>query len=160
MEKLTQIWTMIQPFLITAFSFLGAVLIPVVTKAVLNKLLNKKDNNQFAETVAQNVTKELGGMVFSHDISPVVESSMIKIEEHAKHVLANEIKEMKTQYLVILEVLKQLSAYFDNSIGVSEEQKEKLKQVIEVAEQSVLKKDVITTKVKPVEKKEKTIIER
>ena len=49
-------------------------------------------------------------------------------------VVQKELAEVKAEYKTLIDIIKKLSAYFDNSIGVSETAKQELKQAIAQAE--------------------------
>lgn len=136
METLTEIWAQYQPIIMTILMGLWTVVLIPLIRWIVTKTLNKFDSKKEANQTAEKVIEKINGAVFSHDIQPLVESEMVKVKEAATQMLQAEITEIKKGYSNLIEILKSLSAYFDNSIGVSEETKAKLKSAIDAAEES------------------------
>ena len=141
MEKLTEIWIQYQPIIMTVFMALWTVVLIPTIRWIVTKSLTKADSKKEIEKTADKVVEKINGFVFSHDIKPIVESELIKVKENATSLLKDEIETIQKEYLSLIEVVKSLAAYFDNSIGVSDETKLKLKDAIETAEKSILVKE-------------------
>lgn len=139
MEILEKIWNYALP--IGGGITVGAIVIVVLTflfKNVLGGQLTKKLNEIDVAAIEKKAVdtgvSRLKEMSFTQSIEPLVKSELIKYTEIANGYLKEDIAVMQAQIGQLLSVLKALAAYFDNSIGVSDEAKAALKETIEGAE--------------------------
>lgn len=139
MEILEKIWNYALP--IGGGITVGAIVILVLTflfKNVLGGQLTKKLNEIDIAAIEKKAVdagvSHLKEMSFTQSIEPLVKSELIKYTETANGYLKEDIALTQAQIAQLLSVLKALAAYFDNSIGVSDEAKSTLKEAIEGAE--------------------------
>lgn len=143
METLQQIWTYALP--IGGGLTVGAIVIAIATflfKNVLGgqltKQLNKIDIQAIENKAVDGGLKRIKEISFTQSIEPLVKAELVKISENANKDMKATIDELKAQNVQLLAVLKAFAAYFDNSIGVSDEAKLTLKDTIEGAEAVIL----------------------
>jgi hypothetical protein len=140
MEILNSIWVWI-------LSILGGVSITTILTFVIRitltnsfkKTIAKIDVEKIAEKATDKGVAKVKKISFTHNIQPIVESELVKINEKSTEVLRKELADVQKKYDNLIVIMEKLSAYFDNSIGVAEEKKADLKQAIADA-----KNDTIT----------------
>lgn len=119
----------------------GAFLILIakaVVKKYVGKLFDKLNVEQIEEKAVDKGVERVKAVVMQHDIAPLVTSELQKYTEEANKYTENQIADMRQDIKNLLAVLESGFAYFDNSIGVSESQKELLKEAIDKAKGSVI----------------------
>lgn len=140
MEILNSIWVWI-------LSILGGVSITTILTFVIRitltnsfkKTIAKIDVEKIAEKATDKGVAKVKKISFTHNIQPIVESELVKINEKSTEVLKKELADVQKKYDNLIVIMEKLSAYFDNSIGVAEEKKADLKNAIANA-----KNDTIT----------------
>lgn len=103
-------------------------------KGAFSKTISKIDVEKIAKDATNKGIDKVKAVSFSHSIQPLVESELKKINEMSVEVVKKELNEVKAEYRTLINIIKKLSAYFDNSIGVSDTAKQELKQAIAEAE--------------------------
>lgn len=109
-------------------------------------LINSRKQHKIAQAYYDSVEKlvndsynagidRIKNVTFNHDIQPLVKSELEKVNEYATSFVKEELDCVKLQYTKFVNIIEALAKYFDNSIGVSEEAKEALKQAINDAKQ-------------------------
>lgn len=137
-ESIQQIWDIIAPY-VTGTTIGSIVMIAVTTiiKSAIAKLGKKQDEVFSSKVVAKEVSNEMKDEIknisFEQTIQPLVESELKKVIEAANEYIKQQLKETQEGYNKLINCLEKLAAYFDNSIGVSDEAKTELKQAIEEA---------------------------
>lgn len=137
-ESIQQIWDIIAPY-VTGTTIGSVVMIAVTTiiKSAIAKLSKKQDEIFSSKVVAKEVSNEMKDEIknisFEQTIQPLVESELKKVIEAANEYIKQQLKETQEGYNKLINCLEKLAAYFDNSIGVSDEAKTELKQAIEEA---------------------------
>lgn len=140
MEILNTIWVWI-------LSILGGVSLTTILVFVIKfgvgvqikKFLAKINVEKIAEQATEKGVAKVKKISFNHNIQPLVESELVKINEKSTEVLKKELADVQKKYDNLIVIMEKLSAYFDNSIGVAEEKKADLKNAIAHA-----KNDTIT----------------
>lgn len=140
MEILNTIWVWI-------VSILGGVSLTTIlvfvikfgVGAQIRKFLAKINVEKIAEQATEKGVAKVKKISFNHNIQPLVESELVKINEKSTEVLKKELADVQKKYDNLIVIMEKLSAYFDNSIGVAEEKKADLKNAIANA-----KNDTIT----------------
>ena len=172
MEFLNEIWVWIM-------SAIGGVSLSAIISAIIYGCLkgafNKTISKINVESIADKATEKGVGRVkkvsFTHNMQPLVESELKKINEHSVEVLKKELADVQTKYDNIIDILDKLACYFDNSIGVADEKKAELKQAIAKAQnkpmvaESVVVDEIVDTNTKQavdpeIERKSTTKVER
>lgn len=131
MEILNQVWV----WLVSAIG--GISLAGIITaiiygslKGAFNRAISKINVQKIAEQATEKGVERVKKITFTHSIQPIVESELKKVNEYSVEILKTYMEETAKKYENVLNVLDKLSAYFDNSIGVSENAKNELKQAI------------------------------
>lgn len=101
----------------------------------INKTIRKYDPQKAQNEAIKEGLDKIKGVTFKHEIKPIVESELVKVNENAVKSLKKELAEIKGQYTKVVLILKKLSAYFDDSI-VSDAKKEELHEAIAQAEET------------------------
>ena len=131
MEILNQVWV----WLVSAIG--GISLAGIITaiiygslKGAFNRAISKINVQKISEQATEKGVERVKKITFTHSIQPIVESELKKVNEYSVEILKTYMEETAKKYENVLNVLDKLSAYFDNSIGVSENAKNELKQAI------------------------------
>ena len=135
MEILNEIWVWIVSAL-GGVSLAGVISAAIYgcLKGAFSKTISKIDVDKIAKDATNKGIDKVKAVSFSHSIQPLVESELKKINEMSVEVVKKELNEVKAEYRTLINIIKKLSAYFDNSIGVSDTAKQELKQAIAEAE--------------------------
>lgn len=139
MEVINEIWAAIAPYVtgVSISGVLGAVIYGCL-KGAFNKTISKINIEKISETATEKGIDKIKNISFTQSIQPLVESELTKITEKANECIKKELESVQSKYDNLLNVLEKLSAYFDNSIGVSETAKAELKQALSKAENKPL----------------------
>ena len=131
MEILNQVWV----WLVSAIG--GISVAGIITsiiygslKGAFNKAISKINVEKISEQATEKGIERVKKITFTHSIQPIVESELKKVNEYSVEILKTYMEETAKKYENVLNVLDKLSAYFDNSIGVSENAKNELKKAI------------------------------
>ena len=135
MEILNEIWVWIVSAL-GGVSLAGVISAAIYgcLKGAFSKTISKINVEKIAKDATEKGIDKVKAVSFSHSIQPLVESELKKINELSVEVVKKELNEVKAEYKTLINIVKKLSAYFDNSIGVSDTAKQELKQAIAEAE--------------------------
>lgn len=131
MEILNQIWQAIAPY-VAGISVSGIISVVIYgcLKSAFNRTINKINVEKIAEKATDKGVEKVKTVSFKHSIQPLVESELAKIDEKVAKQFKEELKKVQDNYNKLVAVLEKLSAYFDGSIGVSEQAKAELKQAL------------------------------
>ena len=161
MEFLNEIWIWIMSA-IGGLS-LSAIISSIIygcLKGAFNKTISKINVESIADKATEKGIERVKKVSFTHNIQPLVESGLEKVNEKAVETLKEELVKLDNKYNNIINILEKQAAYFDNSIGVPEEKKAELKQAIVeaqnkpvVAESAVIDEIVIPNTKQAVEPK-------
>lgn len=135
MEFLNEIWIWIM-------SAIGGVSLSAIISSIIygclkgafNRTINKINVEKIAEKATDKGVEKVKTYTFKHSIQPIVESELAKIDERIAKQFKDELAKVQDNYNNIIKVLEKLSAYFDGSIGVSEQAKAELKQALSDAQ--------------------------
>lgn len=135
MEFLNEIWVWIM-------SAIGGVSLSAIISAItygclkggFNKTISKINVESIADKATEKGVERVKKVSFTHNIQPLVESELKKVNEHSVEVLKKELADVQAKYDNVIDILDKLACYFDNSIGVAEEKKAELKQAIAKAQ--------------------------
>ena len=135
MEILNEIWVWIVSAL-GGVSLAGVISAAIYgcLKGAFSKTISKINVEKIAKDATEKGIDKVKAVTISHSIQPLVESELKKINELSVEVVKKELSEVKAEYRTLINIIKKLSAYFDNSIGVSDTAKQELKQAIAEAE--------------------------
>ena len=170
MDDLANIWNMIAPY-VTNGAIWGAIA-SILGACISRAIKNSRDKTTVnLEVLQKNLYKEIDDRVtkfeeklktvtIEQDITPLVKSELKKVTEEANEYVKQQLKETQEGYDKLLNCLEKLSAYFDNSIGVSDEAKTELKQAIEEAKVPAEPVNTFETKVVVEEQPKEIVIEK
>ena len=135
MEILNEIW-------VWTMSAIGGLSLSAIISSIIygclkgafNKTISKINVESIADKATEKGVERVKKVSFTHNIQPLVESELKKINEHSVEVLKKELADVQTKYDNVIDILDKLACYFDNSIGVAEEKKAELKQAIAKAQ--------------------------
>lgn len=135
MEFLNEIWVWIMSAVggISLSAIISAIIYGCL-KGAFNKTISKINVESIADKATEKGVERVKKVSFTHNIQPLVESELKKINEHSVEVLKKELDDVQTKYDNVIDILDKLACYFDNSIGVAEEKKVELKQAIAKAQ--------------------------
>lgn len=134
METLSQIWIWIVSILGgISLSAVFAFIIKISLSAAFNKIISKINVQKIADQATEKGIEKVKKISFTHNIQPLVESELKKINEKSTEILKQTLLEVQAKYDKVINVLDKLSKYFDNSIGVAEEKKEELREALSEA---------------------------
>lgn len=131
MEILNTIWVWVISILggLSISSIISAVIYGCL-KGAFNKTISKINVEKIAELATDKGVERVKKVSFTHNIQPIVESELKKINEYAIEVFNKKMETISKQYEMIVKILIKFSAYFDNSIGVPDSAKEDLKKIL------------------------------
>ena len=131
MEILNTIWVWVISILggLSISSIISAVIYGCL-KGAFNKTISKINVEKIADLATDKGVERVKKVSFTHNIQPIVESELKKINEYAIEVFNKKMETISKQYEMIVQILIKFSAYFDNSIGVPDSAKEDLKKIL------------------------------
>lgn len=134
METLNAIWQAIYPYVagVSVTGILSAVIYGCLNGA-FSKTISKVNIEKICEDATSKGIDKVKEVSFKQSIQPLCESELKKITEQANEYMKSYLDEMNKKYDQLIEIIEKLSAYFDNSIGVSDTAKEDLKDSINKA---------------------------
>ncbi len=145
METLTHIWQLIAPYVAAILSTVASVITVVIAfvkskRSVdskvddfLKKIDLEKLMNETAQCVTEKGIERVKSCSYTTTIQPLVESELQKVTERANTYIHGALANVGESYMKLVAVLEALAAYFDNSIGVSEQAKAALHAAIAAA---------------------------
>lgn len=172
MEFLNEIWVWIMSAVGgISLSAIISTIIYGCLKGAFNKTISKINVESIADKATEKGVERVKKVSFTHNIQPLVESELKKINEHSVEVLKKELADVQAKYDNVIDILDKLACYFDNSIGVADEKKAELKQAIAKAQnkpmvaESVVVDEIVDTNTKQavepkIESKSTTKVER
>lgn len=172
MEFLNEIWVWIMSAVggISLSAIISSIIYGCL-KGAFNKTISKINVESIADKATEKGVERVKKVSFTHNIQPLVESELKKVNEHAVEVLKKELADVQAKYDNVIDILDKLACYFDNSIGVADEKKAELKQAIAKAQnkpmvaESVVVDEIVDTNTKQavepkIESKSTTKVER
>lgn len=154
MEYLKEIWIWIASVLggVSLASIITAVIYGCL-KGGFNKAVAKINVEKISEDATAKGIEKIKQVSFTQSLQPIVESQLKKITESANEYISTELQAVQRKYDSIILVLEKLSAYFDNSIGVTESSKKELKEALAEAHNSLVTEQTIKVEEIPEETK-------
>lgn len=153
METLNSIWQAIVPYFagVSIAGIISAIIYGCL-RGAFNRTISKINVKEIADEATEKGVEKVKKITFNHSIQPIVESELKKIDEHAAELLKAEFQAVNDNYERLILVLEKLAAYFDNSIGVSEQAKAELKAAIEAAKTEPVTAESVIIDEQPEEK--------
>ena len=122
---------------VTLGSIVGAIAF-VCLKGAFQRLIAKINIEKVVKETVDTTVSETVGRVkkvsFSHNIQPLVESELVKINERNDERLTKAIAKLYEKQDKQIKIMEKFYAYFDNSM-VSDEVKKELKDAIDEAKE-------------------------
>ena len=131
MEILNTIWQYVLPIGggVTLGALIISILVPVV-RGTVSKLIDRINVEKIEEKAVNAGVEKIKTMSFKQSIAPLVKSELVKVVEVVDDKLNEKLDEVDKRYAQIVNILAKLSAYFDNSIAVSETAKQELREAL------------------------------
>lgn len=167
MEILTQVWTWIISILsgVTVAGIVSAIVYGCIRGSFKRTIAKINIKDVCKETIKETL-KDMKTITYTQNIQPLVESGLEKVNEKSAQFINEKNKQLEARYDKLIKIMEKLSAYFDNSIGVSEQAKAELKEAIKEAKQDtqpelIVEDEVVfeVEKVIPTENKEQEVVE-
>ena len=119
------------------YTIISAIVLALIKKIVggaVDKINNATTISTISDSVANSVTNKIKQVETTIAIEPFIKAEIAKVMEIAYNDVKKDYIENDKKLYATLMVLKSLSAYFDNSIGITQDSKEKLAEEIKKAE--------------------------
>ena len=131
MEILNTIWQYVLPIGggVTLGALIIGILVPVV-RGTVSKLIDRINVEKIEEKAVNAGVEKIKTMSFKQSIAPLVKSELVKVVEVVDDKINEKLDEVDKRYAQIVNILAKLSAYFDNSIAVSEDAKQELRDAL------------------------------
>lgn len=160
--EFTEIWDKIWLTVVSlagsgALSAIIASIFAFINNARIQKMITTAQ--KLSETEANKGIDKIKTITYKHDIQPIVESELKKINEYSVEVLKKELLVVKLQYDQLIHIVKALSHYFDNAYGINEDAREELNQYLDEAEKAITPTQSAETQVIIEERTEETVVE-
>lgn len=147
MTEITTLWQTISPYVMTGLTILSNIAIVLGFAVSIKKLVAKSDIKANEDRIAKKVAEGISSVTLKQDIQPIVESKLSEIEEKALSKLTERLKEQDKRYDELLGIIDGLAQYFDNSRGVPEDVKERLKDKIYEAKNGISKDEKVLSEI-------------
>lgn len=131
---INNLWAQIAPYLggITLGGVISCIFYAILRSA-FDKTINRIDVKKISDTATEKGVEKIKDVTFTHSIQPIVESRLQEIDERTAKMYRQKLSEVQKTYMQLIEIMDKFSAYFNNSIGVAEEDKKALREAIEKA---------------------------
>lgn len=106
-------------------------------KGAFSKTIGKINVAKIADQATDKGIDKIKKITFTHNIQPLVESGLEKVNEKSMALVEKELKEVKEQYNHLINIIDKLAKYFDNSIGVEQDKKDALHEAVEQAKKPI-----------------------
>lgn len=144
MEFLNTIWGYVLPIGggLTVGAIIVAIALPILKGSVTN-VVSRLNVEEIEKKAVERGVEQVKKISFTQNIQPLVKSELVKVTESVTSELQYNIDKLHEDYISILAILEKLSAYFDNSIAITNEAKQALRDEIEKAKNGVLQPDIV-----------------
>lgn len=152
MEILNTIWGYVLPIGggLTVGAIIVAIALPIL-KGSVTKVVSRLNVEEIEKKAVERGVEQVKNISFTQNIQPLVKSELTKVTEAVTSELQYNIDKVHSDYIAILAILEKLSAYFDNSIAITEEAKQALRDEIEKAKNDIIQPDIIKVVEEPKE---------
>ena len=144
MELLNTIWGYVLPIGggLTVGAIIVAIALPIL-KGSVTKIVSRLNVEEIEKKAVERGVEQVKNISFTQNIQPIVKSELVKVTEAVTAELQSNIEKVHNDYISILAIMEKLSAYFDNSIAITDEAKKALKDEIEKAKNAIVTPDII-----------------
>ena len=144
MELLNTIWGYVLPIGggLTVGAIIVAIALPILKGSVM-KIVSRLNVEEIEKKAVERGVEQVKNSSFTQNIQPIVKSELVKVTEAVTAELQSNIEKVHNDYISILAILEKLSAYFDNSIAITDEAKKALKDEIEKAKNAIVTPDIV-----------------
>ena len=152
MEILNTIWGYVLPIGggLTVGAIIVAIALPIL-KGSVTKIVSRLNVEEIEKKAVERGIEQVKKVSFTQNIEPLVKSELVKITETIGNELETQLDKVHDDYLSILCILEKLSAYFDNSIAITDEKKQELKAEIEKAKSAIVSEETFSVVEEPKE---------
>ena len=144
MEILNTIWGYVLPIGggVTIGAIIVAIALPIL-KGSVTKIISRLNVEEIEKKAVERGVEQVKNISFTQNIQPLVKSELVKVTEAVTAELQSNIEKVHNDYISILAIIEKLSAYFDNSIAITDEAKKALKAEIEKAKNAIVTPDTV-----------------
>ena len=144
MEILNTIWGYVLPVGggVTIGAIIVAIALPIL-KGSATKIVSRLNIEEIEKKAVERGVEQVKNISFTQNIQPLVKSELVKVTEAVTAELQSNIEKVHNDYISILAIMEKLSAYFDNSIAITDEAKKALKDEIEKAKTAIVTPDIV-----------------
>ena len=144
MELLNTIWGYVLPIGggLTVGAIIVAIALPIL-KGSATKIVSRLNIEEIEKKAVERGVEQVKNISFTQNIQPIVKSELVKVTEAVTAELQSNIEKVHNDYISILAIMEKLSAYFDNSIAITDDAKKALKDEIEKAKNAIVTPDII-----------------
>lgn len=122
-------------------------IVTIIAKAVfggaIKKIVSKIDIEKIEKKAVDNGIDKLKTVSFKQSIQPLVTSELQKVTETVLGKVDEKLSVVDDGFYKVVDILEKLSAYFDNSIAITDERKEELRNAIKEAKIGAVKEETI-----------------
>ena len=138
----------------------GAILTGII-KGAIAKHSAKNDLKKIYKEAVDTGIEQVKSISYEQTIQPVVESGLERVNEKSQEFIVKSYEDVKKSYTKVLEILESIAVYFDKSIVIPAEKKEKVHQLIAEAKEVPVEPQKIKVEETPVveQKSEKPAID-
>lgn len=119
-------------------SGLVSAIIYACLKGAFNKAIARINVEKIADKATEKGVERVKKIAFTHDIQPLCESELEKINEKADKHIEKTVARLESKLDKVILIQEKQAAYFDNSIGVTDTAKAELKKAIEDAKTKIV----------------------
>lgn len=119
-------------------SGLVSAIIYACLKGAFNKAIARINVEKIADKATEKGVERVKKIAFTHDIQPLCESELEKINEKADKHIEKTVARLESKLDKVILIQEKQAAYFDNSIGVTDTAKAELKKAIEDAKTEIV----------------------
>ena len=152
MEILNTIWGYVLPIGggLTVGAIIVAIALPIL-KGSVTKIVSRLNVEEIEKKAVERGVEQVKNISFTQNIQPLVKSELVKVTEAVTTELQSNIEKVHNDYISILAIMEKLSAYFDNSIAITDEAKKALKAEIEKAKNAIVGEETFSVVEEPKE---------
>lgn len=127
---------------LTISAILTAIILGCV-KGIGEKISRKINVEKITDKAVEKGVDKVKSITYTQTIQPVLESGLEKVNEKSAEFINKNRDELEKKYDNVINILKSLASYFDDSFGVPDYKKEELHKAIEQAENKTEEPQII-----------------
>lgn len=150
-EELQNVWNIISPYLtgITLGGIISCFFYAFFSGSI-KKFINKIQIGDMVEKTVNETMEQIKDVAISIDLQPLIETELKKVVNVVDEKIQQAYETNNAKCDAIINCFEKLACYFDNSIGVSQENKEALHNAIDEAKNINKTETIESIDVKPI----------